>query len=205
MVINVQSVRIIPECIIAHLRLYGPQMAPWQLQNSFYLLLGAEIDAICSYWLKDLGTYTLPGKVTPTSTPTSPTPTPVPPADAAEVKLGAQLDKEHAKKIAQFRAEYLLDRLEVNVKSRCVFAWTDPHFRGFKPVEETQLAAVEDVLVSRRMFFPEALSVGKQFVMDYVGNRRTHYNEKREFRRNAKLGAWFLLGTCVLDIIVSTL
>ena len=83
-------------------------MAPWQLQNSFYLLLNSEIDAICSYWLKDLGMY----EVLNTGAPTAAVSTPM---GASELKLIKQLDKEHSKKILLFSKEYLLDKLELNV------------------------------------------------------------------------------------------
>lgn len=40
------------------------------------------------------------------------------------------LHRDHVKKFPKFSSTYLLDVVELNVKARCLFCWSDPTFEG---------------------------------------------------------------------------
>lgn len=82
---------------------------------------------------------------------------------------------------------------------------TDPSYKGFTPVEETQTAALPDLLLCRQLYFPEALDASKAFVTHYIGTQRAAYNDRREMRTNMQRGAAFFVACCVLDYVVCTM
>lgn len=81
----------------------------------------------------------------------------------------------------------------------------DSEYKGFRPVEESLVSQNRDIIASRRLFFPEALGISKQFVTHYVGTRRAFYNSKRELHKNYRYGAWFTLACAVLDIAIANI
>ncbi len=115
------------------------------------------------------------------------------------LKIVRGLHKDLAKQIPKFADSYLLDRLELNVKSRSVFCWSDPNFNGIKPLADDHVISIEDLVKSRAEYFEEGGEVGKQFMEALTGDRRVYYFEKKELRSTARKGALFWLGCVVLD------
>lgn len=112
------------------------------------------------------------------------------------------LHKHHIKGIPRFSKEYLLDNLELNVKSRCLFSWSVPTFSGFKPLPDDHKLDVETILRQRRTHFSVSDKIGEQFIEDYLAKRRSYYYDREDNWETIKMGLLFLVGTCVLDIYV---
>lgn len=89
----------------------------------------------------------------------------------------------------------------------CVYSLPciDSEYKGFRPIEETLVAANADIVASRRLYFAEATDLSKQFVTHYVGTRRAFYNDKREMRKTLRQGAWFTLACAILDIGIASI
>jgi len=115
------------------------------------------------------------------------------------------LDKNHKKLMQKFSKTYLLDKMELNVKARCVFSWSDPEFTGFKPLPDNHRIPALDLLRSRRIYFAEGTLLAGQLVKDYTTNRRVHYAEKKENAKTRRRGVYFILGTIIADWIVCTI
>jgi hypothetical protein len=107
--------------------------------------------------------------------------------------------KDYIKMIPKFSKTYLLDRLELNVKSRCVFCWSDPAFAGIKPPEDDHQIDVKTLLESRKEFFDEGHEIGSHCIGLISSDRRQHYADAKEFNQDAKRGFAFFIGCCVLD------
>ena len=71
----------------------------------------------------------------------------------------------------KFSKEYLLDSIELNVKTRMTFHFADPSFKGFTPYPETATLPLENVCDSRRRYFPEGLTLGADFADAYLKYR----------------------------------
>lgn len=112
------------------------------------------------------------------------------------------LHKTHIKGMQKFSKTYLLDKLELNVKSRCIFSWSDPEFTGFKPLPDNHRIPVINLLRSRRQYFSEGVEVAGKLIKDYTGSRRSYYFEKKENKQTQIKGVYFILGTILLDWIV---
>jgi hypothetical protein len=69
------------------------------------------------------------------------------------------LHVDHKKKAPKFALTFLLDKAELNSKSRCVFAWADPSFKGFAAPKDDATRSLESILRSRKEFYPEGLEV----------------------------------------------
>jgi len=115
-----------------------------------------------------------------------------------------QITKKVRKALDKYSKTYLLDIAEVNVKSRCIFNWSHPAYAGLKPVEEDSVLGVDVLAKGRQEFFPESNDVAAMFHKDYVGVRKLFWEKKRDNRSTLKKGAWFFMGTMVLDLIVQT-
>jgi hypothetical protein len=113
------------------------------------------------------------------------------------------LHKDHIKKIPKFAKTYLLDRLELNVKSRCVFCWSDPAFSGVKPPDDDHTIQIETLLEATSEYFNEGYEVGNLCANTIASDRRTHYQEKNETRKEMRQGFLFFLGCCVIDTVVT--
>lgn len=109
------------------------------------------------------------------------------------------LHNDLAKQIPKFTDSYLLDRLELNVKSRSVFCWSDEKFTGIKPLADDHVIPIEDIIKSRAEYFEEGGEVAKQFVEHLTGDRRMHYHDSKDFRETAQKGFAFWMGCIVLD------
>lgn len=112
------------------------------------------------------------------------------------------LHKHHVKGIHRFSKAYLLDSLELNVKSRCLFSWSVPTFSGFKPLPDDHKLDIETILRERRTFFSVSDKIGEQFLEDYLSKRRSYYYDREENWETLKMGLLFLVGTCALDIYI---
>lgn len=138
------------------------------------------------------------------------------------------LQKHHKKKFPKFSKDYLLDKLELNVKSRCVFAWSgvatieyvfirllliwlmdsifpcsiDSEYTGFKPLPDDHVILAEDALRSRQLYFKEATTVASGFMTDYCAEMRIMYEDRRDFYATVRNGVIFIVGTCLLDWLV---
>lgn len=124
------------------------------------------------------------------------------------------LHKDHKKKIPAYAKSYLLDKAEVNMKTRCVLAWSgeyfyvfltnvliyaDPTFTGFKPHPDDYAAPLEDLLKSRNLYFKECTNMGKQFVNDVISDRKQLYDDKLETRVTMAKGTIFFIVICLMD------
>jgi hypothetical protein len=127
-------------------------------------------------------------------------------AAAAEVMLEQpSMDKKKRKELDKYAKTYLLDVVELNVKSRCVFNWSSPKFLlngGVKPVEDDDTLVVGDLTAGRHEFFPEAASTVAMFHKDYTGKRREVYEKKRQNNKTMWNGIYFFMGTMVFDFVV---
>ena len=112
------------------------------------------------------------------------------------------LTKQEIKRFNKFAKSYLLDSLELNVKSRCVYIWSDPLYTGMKPLPDDHLIPVDELVASRLKYFDEGNRIGTSMMNSYTGERRLVYSDKREFRENMRYGAVFFVATCLLDWLV---
>ena len=140
-------------CIfIEHMRIYGgASVMHWQLQNCFYLLFESEIETITSVWLRESARHrNIPLYDELIASDVTKYIDIMPPQ--MQVKgIGGRIRKIFKKnpkwvaktqdeklfaanviKLKNFHKEYLLDKLELNVKSRCVFAWTGMIYRLYR-------------------------------------------------------------------------
>eukprot|EP01041_Mallomonas_annulata_P013465 gene13465-28533_t len=115
------------------------------------------------------------------------------------------MHKHHKKELSKFAKAYLLDTRELNVKTRCVFCWSETTFSGFKPLPDDHMIAVDAVLSSRRKFFKESDEIAALFMKDYTGERRLYYHGWKEFRETCGYGVVFFFGTIVFDVLVTSL
>lgn len=115
-------------------------------------------------------------------------------------ELHADLRKK--KGVVKFASTYLLDRLELNVKSRCVLAWCDPSYKGFNALPDTTRASLPELLSSRAQYFEQGLAVGHAFVQDIMADRRLHYFDRGEMRESVRNGAVFIACVSVLDALI---
>jgi len=113
------------------------------------------------------------------------------------------LHKDHAKGLPKFASTYLLDVLELNVKSRCVFCWSDDAFSGIKPPDDDHRVPVGQLLAAREEYFDEGVDIGNTCASAYAAERRKHYHEKAETRAEAKKGLVFFLACCMVDTYVT--
>ena len=109
------------------------------------------------------------------------------------------LHADHAKKLPKFAELYLLDRLELNVKSRSVFCWADRQFTGIKPLADDHSFSVKEIISSREEYFEEGVEVGKLFSEAVAADRRVHYHDSKENRDTARKGVAFLVSCILLD------
>jgi len=109
------------------------------------------------------------------------------------------LHADHVKKIPKFAELYLLDRLELNVKSRSVFCWADRAYTGYKPLADDHSISTEELIGSRVEYFEEGVEVGRLFSEAVAADRRVHYNDTKENRDTMKKGFAFWISCIVLD------
>ena len=109
------------------------------------------------------------------------------------------LRKIHFKTIPKYSSSYLLDRLDLNMKTRCVFAWSDPNFTGLKPLPDDHKIPVDILLISRRLYFNDSLDIGTTFANEYLKARKDIYADKKDTKDTFRNGFYFLIVTCLLD------
>jgi len=109
------------------------------------------------------------------------------------------LHADHVKKVPKFAELYLLDRLELNVKSRSVFCWADRTYTGIKPFADDHSFSTEELISSREEYFEEGVEVGKLFSEAVAADRRVHYNDSKENRDTARKGVAFWIACIILD------
>ena len=112
------------------------------------------------------------------------------------------LHKDHIKKLPKFTKTYLLDVLELNSKSRCIFCWSDPNFEGFHMPPETETKSVNELLGSRRKYFGDMTRVAFKYVDAYRIDRDLFWTDKEEFDENMKYGGVFFILTCIADYYI---
>ena len=119
------------------------------------------------------------------------------------VLLGMQgLHKDHTKKLPKFTKTYLLDILELNSKSRCIFCWSDPNFEGFHMLPDTDTKTVNELLECRRKYFGDMTRVGFKYVDAYRIERDLYWVDKNEFDENMRYGFIFFILTCIADYFI---
>jgi len=116
-----------------------------------------------------------------------------------------QRQKKQMKIHTKLASTYLLDKLELNTKTRCVFAWSDPTYTGFKPLPDSFLMPTAELARGRRSFFPDGERVAKFFMETVKDNLQEEENNHTENQENLRNGTYFFIATCFLDWIVCTL
>ena len=114
----------------------------------------------------------------------------------------AELKPDHRKALAKLSNAYLLDRFELNVKSRCVFAWSDPNYRGFDALDVRLAKPLSVLLEARGAYFEAGLGVGAALANDFTADRRLFYHDKKEFRENVRNGFVFFVIVSSLDWLI---
>eukprot|EP01038_Epipyxis_sp_PR26KG_P011535 gene11535-15451_t len=89
--------------------------------------------------------------------------------------------KHHIKRLPKFGNTYLLDKLELNAKARCVLAWSDPNYSGFNSVPKGHSMPLDAVIKGS------------------LAQRRIYYYEKQDDRETLQLGFVFFVVTCLAD------
>ena len=119
------------------------------------------------------------------------------------ILLGLQrLHKDHIKKVPKFTKTYLLDILELNSKSRCIFCWSDPKFEGFHMHPDTDTKTINELLECRRKYFADLTRVGFKYVDAYRIERDMYWVDKEEFNENMRYGFVFFILTCIADYYI---
>jgi hypothetical protein len=109
------------------------------------------------------------------------------------------LRKLHFTNLPKYSGSYLLDVLDLNMKNRCVFSWSDPNFTGLKPLPDDHRIPIDTLMISRRLYFKDSLEIGSVFAKEYLGSRRAVYTDKKDTRDTLRNGFYFLIVTCLLD------
>jgi hypothetical protein len=65
--------------------------------------------------------------------------------------------------------------------------------------------SVDDLLKSRHDYFPQGIYIAGTFIKDFLGLRRQIYYDAVEFRENRRLGFYFFIVTCILDVAVCSI
>lgn len=116
-------------------------------------------------------------------------------------------NNKKAKAFKKWMDTYLLDGLELNMKSRCVIAWAEgdnhQHRPGtedaFRVMKETDTVTQMEAIVSRKKYFPEGLEISNHMVKKYVEELRKKDYDKGDFRKKAVQGLIFWIGICTID------
>lgn len=113
--------------------------------------------------------------------------------------MNPNLHKHHVKKLPIYSKTYLLDKADLNMKLRCVLAWSDPKYSGFQPIAKEFNMSTSILIQSRRQFYPEGTNIATQYIKDYISTREEYYNNKEEFNDNFRKGVLFMIATLLLD------
>lgn len=113
--------------------------------------------------------------------------------------------KKHKKIMKKWLDTYLLDDLELNVKSRCVFVWVGDAWKEIRSLKDDDTEPTGDLLVSRRKYFEEGVGIAKGMCDSYLKKVRLTDYEAQEWRTNVIRGWGFFLGICALDLVVTSL
>ena len=121
------------------------------------------------------------------------------------LKLNKNFPKIHNKKFKKFSATYLLDKLELNSKSRMTFCWSLSTFSGFQPLDDDHVMPMQDVIKTRCTYFKEGNEVSSELIKSYIADRKEHYNEKADNRETLQNGVIFFIITVVADMYLERL
>lgn len=113
--------------------------------------------------------------------------------------------KRHKKPLKNFLSTYLLDELELNVKSRCVFVWVGDSWRELRSIKDDDVEPIGDLLRTRRQYFEEGEGVSKALCDSYIGKMRVADYEAKEWRTSVLRGYAFFFFICGLDTVISGL
>lgn len=115
------------------------------------------------------------------------------------------LHPDHKKSVPKLSQTYLLDRFELNTKSRSMFAWAIPEYKGFShPLKDAKLH-LSTVLKSRAEYFEAGAAVGNAMVHDLTADRRLLYYDRGELRESLRNGAVFIGIIAALDVMIQRL
>ena len=89
--------------------------------------------------------------------------------------------------------------------SSCPLVDLDPGFTGFKALPDDHAFPIDQLLRGRREFFPQGVYIGSTLMKDVTAERRLLYFDRKEFRENRRLGFYFFVVTCILDVIVCSI
>ena len=121
------------------------------------------------------------------------------------VKLNKNYPKIHNKKFKKFSATYLLDKLELNSKSRMTFCWSLSTFSGFQPLDDDYVMPMQDVIKTRCMYFKEGNEVSSELMKSYIADRKEFYSEKADNRETINNGIIFFIITVLADMYLERL
>jgi hypothetical protein len=121
------------------------------------------------------------------------------------VKLNKNYEKIHNKKFKKFSATYLLDKLELNSKSRMTFCWSLSTFSGFQPLDDDYVMPMQEVIKTRCEYFKEGNEVSSELMKAYVADRKEYYNEKADNRETINNGIIFFIVTVLADMYLERL
>lgn len=113
--------------------------------------------------------------------------------------------KKHKKIMKKWLDTYLLDDLELNVKSRCVFVWVGDAWKEIRSLKDTDVEPTGDILISRRKYFEEGHGIAKGMCDSYIKKVRLSDHDAQDWRTNVIRGWGFFLGICAIDGIITGL
>ena len=107
--------------------------------------------------------------------------------------------KIHKKALNSYLSTYLLDELELNMKTRCVFVWVGDSWREMKSIDEKDVEPTGDLLRTRRLYFEEGAGVSKALCDGYISKMRLMDFEAKDWRTTVMRGWAYFLFICTAD------
>jgi hypothetical protein len=115
----------------------------------------------------------------------------------------AEFLPDNLKKLPKNASVYLLDRFELNVKARCIIAWTDTKFNSNDDLPAK--VSLEKLLAVRAQYFDVCLAVAHQFAQDCTADRRLLHHDRKEWRESFRNGLIFIGIVGTLDYFIQSL
>jgi len=116
------------------------------------------------------------------------------------------LYKYHNKLLPSYMKTYLLDKFDLNMKIRCIIAWSaNSNYKGFHSLSNDLYISIDDIIQSQQLYYPNHKNISVDFFNDYITNRNEHYHEKKDNNDMLKKGVAFVIVTCLLDWFICSL
>ena len=113
--------------------------------------------------------------------------------------------KAHKKPLKSYLSTYLLDELELNVKTRCVFVWVGDSWREMKAIDDKDVEPIGDLLRTRRLYFEEGAGVSKALCDGYISKMRLMDYENKDWRTTVMRGWVYFFFICAADTFLVSL